>query len=181
MTVITEQNIIETYADIMSKITAILPMEKWNKRPVKLVIEDIKDNHGIALPDGTIQISNSYLGTTANEALKETITHELCHFAVGLKHGHDNYFKKVLDGLLYRLGISEEDAQSQKWQATKNRNHKWTILATLEDGSRHFFGVANRRSKKNIEYHLQSKYKILWGEPDENKGKTITKLEYVAN
>lgn len=179
MSTITEQHIVSTYNTLLSKLVDILPLEKWNKRPVSLVIEDLGGVLGLACPDGVIKITSKYIGTTATEALKETIAHEFSHFIVGLKHGHDKYFKRVLDGAIYRLEINENLVEEQKFDVSKNRNFKWSIFATLEDNTRLFFGFAKVKNKKYSQYHLNPNLK--WDEHDEHRNKRIASFEYVAN
>ena len=179
MSTITNQHIVSAYNTLLSKLVDILPLEKWNKCPVSLVIEDLGGNLGLACPDGTIKITSKYVGTTATEALIETIVHEFSHFIVGLKHGHDKYFKRVLAGAIYRLEINERLVEEQKFDVSKNRNFKWSIFSTIEDGTRLFFGFSKVKNKKYTQYHLNPNLK--WGERGEHKNKRIISFEYVAN
>ncbi|UKA04856.1 hypothetical protein [Photobacterium damselae] len=179
MSIITEQHIVSIYNNTLSELSNILPVSKWKVTPRSLVVEDLGNNLGLACPNGEIKITSKYIGTTAKESLKETIAHEFSHFIVGLNHGHDKLFKRILDSTIYRLGIDLKLVEEQKFLVAKNRNFKWSIFATLEDGTRLFFGFAKVKNKKYSQYHLNPN--LLWAEQDGNYGKKIHSFEYIEN
>jgi hypothetical protein len=110
--------------------------------------------YGLAHPDGVIQISSFFVGTTFTEALKETIIHELCHLITGLNYGHNKNFKRNLNSLLTIASIDVDLVRAQKRILVNSikPSPKYNLIAVCSDETEIVMGEFHKKNKKYTGY-----------------------------
>lgn len=146
-TLITELVVRNIFDCCLKDAAKLVPTEKWSIRYRSLKMGCAKKNYAEATPNGDVLISNAFLGTTAVNALKASMLHELAHLIVGIEHHHNKRFWAIEARLTVGLG----DVKAERIQVQDNNQFKYRLIAYSEYKV-YDFGGAFRRTKKYTEY-----------------------------
>ncbi|NRB79191.1 MAG: hypothetical protein HRU38_11050 [Saccharospirillaceae bacterium] len=124
-------------------------VDSWQTKPQKVGFTNHKTKYGLAMTNADVLINKAFIGTKAYNQLKKTIRHELAHFAVGLKHCHDNVFKMCL--MVFDGDISVPQHEIDEIES--NISFKWQVYANLEDGNRVYIGGVHKKTKTYTDYN----------------------------
>lgn len=141
--ILTQSNIQTEFTSLVAECFKLIPKEKW-KHQVNEVIgfTTHKTKYGWAFTDGRVEVNVKFLGTSAINALRHTIRHELAHLAVGLGEHHNNRFKRVADYFGCELE-RPEDARLVE----NSISFKYSVFAHVKGGQRLFVGQCHRKTK----------------------------------
>lgn len=161
-----KQYISEKFTQCFHKATNQFKLSTWVHPAPILQIKMLNRDYGKAYSDGTVVITEAYLGTASSEALSQTIMHELAHLIVGLEKGHNSNFKKTLSMLVADMPESSE----KQLQDVKDKSpFKYRLLAFTGQGDILDCGGAHRRTAKYTNYSHGHRF----------RGSPITSYKYV--
>lgn len=141
--ILTKEIIQSEFSNLLNECFHCIPKEKWKHNVnEKIGFTSHKTKYGWAFKDGRVEINAKFVGTTAINALRHTIRHELAHLAVGLDEHHNRRFNLVAD----RFGcecVRPEDAK----QVEQAISFKYSVYAHVEGGQRLYLGQCHRKTK----------------------------------
>jgi hypothetical protein len=165
---ITLKLIHEMYAECLDIATSKLPLKLWAQLPIGVGLTTHKVKYGLAMASGEVALNPAFIGTLAINKLKETIFHELAHFAIGREKNHSNSFKRALSYFSEGLSVPVEENQMVK----ANNGYKYRLLGFTKNNVFNLEG-AFKRTKKYLDYDPKGKRSLSI------KGEKFLRFEYV--
>lgn len=155
--IITAQYVTEETLRLLHAISPLI--RKWATPFNSVEVADLAMKFGLATPEGHVRISSRFIGTDSEEALRETILHELTHLAIGLHHAHKRIFWRSLDALITQAGVDQGLAKTQKQQLSESTlaTLRYRLVAICEDGSEVEIGMFQKKHRKYTDYNPASR------------------------
>ncbi|MEM7692269.1 MAG: SprT-like domain-containing protein [Pseudomonadota bacterium] len=105
---------------------------------------------GQAHVDGRILLSQSFLGTTAVEDLRDTLRHEFAHLIVGIDQKHNAHWRCAAAS----LGATPKACGNARSEELNQRmsNAPFTLVAIMQSGEEKELRQVHRRSRRYQDY-----------------------------
>lgn len=151
----------------------LVPHNLWQVAPTTIETHDQHGKYGIAFSGGRIAVYSGFIGSPSIIKLESTILHELAHLCVGLRHHHNQYFRRIEKRFSGHL--NKADMEKDEQTIIKCIPYKWTVVAHLENGSIEDLGGVHRKTKR------WSEYTPAQSRSDSFQGITVLRYEFIQN
>ena len=139
----------------------MFPVEKWAHQFSKIEFFSNKKCYGMAYPDGTIGITDLFIGTNEYQKLNDTIIHEISHLIVGVQHNHNQKFKNMATA----LGCTFKQSNLIFEKYLENKKTSYNLYIIFSDGTEILYKKVSRKHNKYTEYSKNDKILFCEGKP----------------